>query len=92
VTCSAFATVPLVAPQTLFKPRRTVLDLRASKLFGLGSNRTLRANVDVFNVLNRSDLQGVTSVYGPSWGLPVGGTAGSVLGGRSVQLGGELSF
>jgi hypothetical protein len=91
VTCSAVAVVPLVAPQTLFEPRRTIVDLRASKLFRLG-NRTLRANVDVFNLLNRSDLLGVTSTYGPSWGLPVGGTTGSVLGGRSFQVGGELTF
>jgi hypothetical protein len=90
--CTATATVPLVPPQTLFKPRRTIIDARGSKLFRLGEHRTLRANVDVFNLLNRSDILGVNSVYGPSWGFPIGGSSGTVLGGRSFQVGGELSF
>jgi hypothetical protein len=90
--CRAFAVVPLVAPQTLFEPRRTVLDVRGSRVFRSGST-SLRANVDFFNILNRSDLVNLNGTYGPSWRLPAGSIAAvGMLGGRTIQVGGELTF
>ncbi len=91
--CSAAAVVPLVVPQTQFEPRRTVLDVRGSRLFRVGSKQRLRANVDFFNVLNRSDLVTLNSTYGPQWRIPIGSIAAlGMLGGRTIQIGGELTF
>src|SRR4030095_3380553 len=47
--CTATATVPLVAPKTMFEKRRTGLDLRLSKRMQIGGTR-LQANMDVYNV------------------------------------------
>ena len=42
--CNATAIVPLVAPQTLFEPRRTQLDVRVSKLFVVGCQKDTAAS------------------------------------------------
>jgi hypothetical protein len=91
--CTATAVVPLVAPQTLFEPRRTVVDVRGSRIFRVGKTR-LRGNVDVFNLLNRSDLVTIVNTYGPQWRLPGAAVTNvlTMLGGRTIQVGGELSF
>src|SRR5437762_11125946 len=47
--------VPLLAPQTVFEPRRTQLDLRLTKFLGLSRGR-LQLNLDVYNALNASDV------------------------------------
>jgi hypothetical protein len=93
VACSATATVPLVAPQTLFEDRRTVLDLRLSRIFRMRSKGRLQANIDIYNVLNASSVLSVNSTFGPRWQFPVavGGTD-AILWGRMVQFGGHLSF
>ena len=90
--CTATATVPLVAPQTLFEKRRTVLDLRLSKRLELGATR-LQVNVDVYNVLNSSAVLSLNSTFGPRWQFPIGvnGTE-PILWGRMFQFGGELTF
>src|SRR5262245_7339659 len=59
VTCNATATVPLVAPQTVFEGRRTQLDLRLSKVFRVSSQARLQANIDVYNELNGSSVYSV---------------------------------
>ena len=70
VVCRATAPVPLVAPNTLYKPRRTQLDLRLSKTFPLPASRQLQANLDVYNVFNSSALLNLNETYGPSWQFP----------------------
>jgi len=93
-TCTSTATVPLVVPQTMFEGSRHQLDLRLSKVFGLGSRMRLRANVDVYNVLNASSILLVNTTYGSAWLRPIGGpnTGGAILAGRLVELGGQLTF
>ena len=91
--CRATATVPLVAPQTLFEDRRTQIDLRLSKIFALGPTGRLRANLDVYNLLNASSVLSVNSAFGSRWQFPIGrGGSEAILWGRMIQLGGELSF
>ena len=51
--CDASVVVPLIAPNTYFEPRRTLVDLRLSKVFSLGAGRSLRANFDVYNSSTR---------------------------------------
>jgi hypothetical protein len=95
--CAATATVPLVAPMTQFLDRRTQLDLRLSKVLKLGPNTRLRANVDIYNVLNGNTVLGVNSTYGPIWLQPTGQGANvrevdAILPGRLIHLGGQLTF
>jgi hypothetical protein len=92
--CNATAAVPLVPPMTLFEDRRNQLDLRLSKLFMLGGQARLRANLDIYNALNASSVLGVNQNYGPQWQVPVSAANGfeAVLQGRMIQVGWELTF
>jgi hypothetical protein len=87
VVCTATATVPLIAPQTDFEPWRTLLDLRISKQFPLGRQRSFRANFDIYNVLNDSSVTSLNTTFGAAWLRPL-----SVLNGRLIQFGGQLLF
>jgi hypothetical protein len=73
--------------------RRTPIDLRLSKIFPLGARMRLRANLDVYNVLNDGSVVNTNNNYGASWLQPIGGafTAGLV-DGRLIQFGGQLTF
>jgi hypothetical protein len=80
------ATVPLVAPYTMFEDRLNQLDLRVSKNIRMGRTR-LQANVDLYNALNASPVTGVIGTYGPRWLQP-----NQILEGRLIQLSGQLTF
>jgi hypothetical protein len=91
--CNATATVPLIAPQTLFEPRRTTLDLRLSKRIRMGAKSRLQVNLDVYNVLNTSAVLSVNNTFGPKWQFPAGLNGSEpVLWGRMFQVGGQLRF
>jgi hypothetical protein len=90
--CTATATVPLLIPYTEFEPRRTQLDLRASKVFQMGRAR-LQANVDIYNVSNSSSILILNNSYGPRWRTPRSTGVGSgFLEGRLVQFSGQITF
>jgi hypothetical protein len=79
----------------MFLDRRTQLDLRLSKLLNVGPKARLRANVDVYNVLNGSAILGVNNSYGSLWLQPAAQLnleVDSILPGRLVQFGGQLTF
>ena len=96
VVCTSTATVQLIAPLTEFLDRRTQVDLRLSKVFRLGSKTRLRANVDLYNVLNGNTVLGANPTYGPLWQQPKGQNnsreVDAILPGRLVHVGGQLSF
>ena len=87
VPCTATATVPLIAPQTMFEDRRTQLDLRLTKHLEVSSKVNLELNLDAYNVLNASSTITLNSTYGPSWQRPT-----SILDGRLIEFGGRLTF
>jgi len=84
--CTASVAVPLVAPQTVFEPRRTQLDLRLTKGFKLTRAR-LQVNLDVYNTLNASNVVTLNTNYGPSWLQPT-----SFLTGRLYEIGVQWSY
>ena len=91
--CTATATVPLYRPYTQFEPRRTQLDLRLTKSFTLGARAQLRANLDLYNVLNDGSVVNTNNNYGASWRQPLGwGLSGGLADGRLLQIGGQLTF
>jgi hypothetical protein len=56
--------VPLIKPGTMFTPRRTQLDLRASKSFALSGARKIQVMFDIFNAFNSNASVGATSNAG----------------------------
>jgi hypothetical protein len=87
LSCTATATVPLIAPQTMFDDRLTRLDLRIAKRFELSQRMRLQANVNVYNVFNGSASSVLNVNYGPLWLQP------SLLqDGRMLQFSGSLTF
>ena len=86
--------MPLVAPQTLFEPRRTQVDLRLSKRFNFGRRR-LRVNLDAYNAFNANSVLQERTAYGPLWRTPasVSSTNGAgTLDGRMLAVSGDVSF
>ena len=80
------ATVPLVAPQTLFEDRITRLDFRLSKLISVERFR-FRINFDAYNLFNTSSVRSVNSTYGSQWQRP-----NSIIDPRIIEIGGQIDF
>ena len=80
------ATVPLVAPQTLFEGRIRRLDLRVSKILYTGRFR-FQINLDAYNALNTSTVLRVQDAFGARWQQPT-----QIMDPRLVQIGGQIDF
>jgi hypothetical protein len=85
--CTSIVTVPLTAPGSEYEGRRTQVDLRLTRIFKLASRARLQANLDVYNVFNGAAVLVVNGTYGSQWRNVQG-----ILGGRLLQIGGELTF
>jgi len=90
--CTATVTVPLLTTRTQFEHRRSVLDLRLSKIFSVGPKGRLRANLDIYNVLNDGSVLVPNNNYGAFWRQPGGGLSGGLMVSRMLQFGGQLTF
>jgi hypothetical protein len=85
--CTSTASVPLIAPQTMFDDRLSRLDLRIGKRIALTDRMRLQANFNIYNVFNGSASSTLNTTYGPLWLQP------SLLqDGRMVQFSGTMSF
>jgi hypothetical protein len=90
--------VPLIKPGTMYTPRRTQVDLRIGKNFGLRGSRKLQVMADIFNAFNSNAAVGATSnageppaaintTYGSAWLKPL-----NILQARYVKFGAQLTF
>ncbi|MBI4477374.1 MAG: TonB-dependent receptor [Acidobacteria bacterium] len=84
-------TVQLIEPGTLYDDRLYQVDLRGTRVFGIGARR-VRLMVDLYNAFyNNAVLQrnifGLLDTYGPAWGRPL-----SILEGRLFKVGVQLDF
>src|SRR4030095_4145172 len=61
------AVIAIVPPHTLFEARLSQLDLRVAKVLQLGSQRRIKAHLDLYNVFNANTVTGVNSVFGPEY-------------------------
>jgi len=61
--------------------------VRLTKFVRVASKIRLQANVDAYNVLNASAVALIRTAYGPQWRQPT-----SILEGRLIQFGGQLTF
>jgi hypothetical protein len=85
--CNANVTVDIIEPQSMFEPRQQQLDLRFSRLFRLGSTPRLRANLDIYNVANASDVIGQSTLYGQTWR-----NVTAIVPGRMLRFGAQYDF
>jgi hypothetical protein len=85
-TCSATATVALIAPQTNFEQRLQQLDLRIAKQITIGRAR-LRGSLDLANLFNASDVLNMDTNYGDEYLRPI-----QILGGRLVKVNAQIDF
>jgi carboxypeptidase family protein len=86
-TCTANVTVELLPPNVLFEPRLQQLDLRFSRIVGLGGTRRLRADLDVYNIFNASNVLSMSTTYGTVWQ-----DVRQILGGRLLRVGAQIDF
>jgi hypothetical protein len=85
--CTSTATIPLIAPQTMFDDRLTRLDLRIAKRFAVTERVRLQGNFNIYNVFNGSASSTLNTTYGPLWLQP------SLLqDGRMVQFSANVTF
>jgi hypothetical protein len=79
----------LFEPNTQFEERLQQLDLRFSKTFAFGGQRSIVANFDVYNVFNANTVLNRNNTYstGPTWGQPT-----DVLAARLFKFGAQLKF
>jgi hypothetical protein len=86
-TCNANRTVDLIPPSSLFEPRLQQVDLRFSRVFSLGGTRRIRPSLDVYNLLNASNVINMNTTYGPSWKDAI-----QILTGRLLRIGAQFDF
>jgi hypothetical protein len=79
--------VPLVAPNVLFNPRVTRIDLRFAKRLQVTDGKRLQMSVDVFNVMNSSYVLAQSNTFGSTWQRP-----SQTMDGRMFQFSGSLTF
>ena len=85
--CTATATIPLIAPETMFDDRLSRLDLRFAKRIAVSPRARLQANFNIYNLFNGSASSTLNTNYGPVWLQP------SLLqDGRMVQFSASLYF
>jgi len=87
VTCNARYAVNLVQPGVNFEERRTMLDLRLTKLFTLGDGKRLQANFDMYNALNSGVKLTTNDSFGSRWRNPL-----EILAGRLLQVSAQFDF
>ena len=86
--------IPLVAEQELFLPRRNQVDLRLTKGVPLGDRLRLEGSLGIYNVFNANDVMRVNPTFGGAWIRPLRNAyaGGAILTGRLLQVSGRLSF
>jgi hypothetical protein len=85
--CTSTASVPLIAPQTMFDDRLSRLDMRVAKRIALTQRLRLQANFNIYNVFNGSASSTLNTNYGSLWLQPT-----LLQDGRMVQFSGMLTF
>ena len=83
---SGTATVALIPPGTMYGERANELDLSVKKISRFGMYR-VSFTVEVFNLLNSSDVLNQNNTYGPDWLKPA-----NILVGRWAKFGVQFDF
>ena len=81
------ATVPLIAPGTMYDERLYQLDLRFAKTVRFGNEQRVQAILDIYNALNGNAVIALNNSFGPSWMRPT-----QVLQARLFKFGVQVDF
>jgi hypothetical protein len=84
---NATVVVPIVAPSVQYEDRLTQIDMRLTKLFKVGGPRRLRANVDLYNLLNANSITGENAIFGATYR-----NVTQIMSARYVKFGAQLDF
>ena len=84
---TATATIDLIPPNSDFEERLQQLDFRITRRFEVGKKVRVRANFDIYNLLNGSAILAANYGYGSLWLQPA-----QILGGRLFKFSGQLDF
>jgi hypothetical protein len=79
--------VPVLAPNALFEDRLTQLDFRIAKGIRLGGTGRVKANLDIYNLLNSNAITRVNGAYGSRWL-----NATQIMTGRFARFGFQVDF
>jgi hypothetical protein len=82
----ANTTINLVTPATMYGERLNQLDMRFSKDFRFGGSRLLRANLDIYNILNDNPVRSVNAAYA-AWLTPT-----AILDPRLFKISAQFDF
>jgi hypothetical protein len=77
----------LIEQNTRFEDRIYQTDFRVSKTVRIRGGVRLLATLDLYNAFNASPILSINTRYGPQWLQPQ-----SILDGRLVKFGGQLTF
>lgn len=80
------ASIPLIAPSTLYEDRIQQVDFRFSRAFRIRGKR-FEPQFDIYNALNASPILAVNNTYGPLWRTPT-----QILAGRLLKFGAQMTF
>ncbi|PYR27230.1 MAG: hypothetical protein DMF92_16760, partial [Acidobacteria bacterium] len=83
---TATATIDVLPPGVLYEDRLQQVDVRFSRVFPVGKSK-VRANFDVYNLSNRSNVLNMTTRFGPQWLQPI-----QIMGGRLLKLSAQFDF
>jgi carboxypeptidase family protein len=83
---NANATIELIEPGTIYADRATNIDVRFTRRFQVGRAR-LMGSIDVFNILNASDVLTHNTRFPDPWLRPT-----NILVGRWLKFGAQLDF
>jgi hypothetical protein len=84
--------VNLIEPQSVFLDYRTQLDMRVGKAFRFGGRYRINAFADIFNVLNAGTVIRVNETYGSNPATNAWMTPLTILDGRYIRFGTQVSF
>ena len=83
---NATATIDVLPPGVLYEDRLQQVDVRFSRVVPMGKSK-VRANFDVYNLSNRSNVLNMTTRFGPQWLQPI-----QIMGGRLLKLSAQFDF
>ena len=86
IPCTGTQVVPLIAPNTMFEDRYTLVDIRLSKVLRMGRLR-LTPKIDVYNLFNSAGINSIRNTFGTTWRQPL-----EIFGARFLKLGAQLDF
>jgi hypothetical protein len=88
--CNATRTIDIIPPATMYERRLQQVDLRLTKAFALGGTSKVRANLDIYNVLNANNVLNQNTSYsgdGSTWR-----DVTQKLSGRLLRIGVQYDF